>query len=309
MNSSFFFFLFIPFLAAVLLAVNLLFAPHNPYQEKNSVFECGFHSFLGQNRTQFSISFFIFALLFLLFDLEILLVYPYVVSGYSNDIYGLITMLIFFSVLTLGFAFELGKKALNIDSRQFKEIVKPSSKISGFVPKFLSTFYRRGRRRGRVYISKFYELLTYYYAILRYKNLFISSYVSKILLWLFIIRIGIFILSLYFNYLPDFISENIIYYFENITQKKFDNGETNDTEGNHNGKGSSSGSAQVSLSQEEVAQLKSLRQAYLNQIIYKQEPHPSYDARPVDYVSFIMESVLQFCYRFPFWLVYLCIYG
>src|SRR3954447_24937217 len=88
------------------------------YQEKNSVFECGFHSFLGQNRTQFSISFFIFALLFLLFDLEILLVYPYSVSSYSNDIYGLSIMMIFFVLLTLGFIFELGKNALTIDSRQ-----------------------------------------------------------------------------------------------------------------------------------------------------------------------------------------------
>ena len=77
-----------------------------------------FIHFLGQNRTQFSISFFIFALLFLLFDLEILLVYPYVVSAYTNGIYGLILMLIFFLVLTLGFAFELGKNALKIDSRQ-----------------------------------------------------------------------------------------------------------------------------------------------------------------------------------------------
>jgi NADH-ubiquinone oxidoreductase chain 3 len=118
MTSTTFFFVFIPILAIILLLVNLIFAPHNPYQEKNSAFECGFHSFLGQNRTQFSISFFIFALLFLLFDLEILLVYPYVVSAYANGIYGLVIMLIFFLVLTLGFAFELGKNALNIDSRQ-----------------------------------------------------------------------------------------------------------------------------------------------------------------------------------------------
>src|SRR5271165_2366329 len=118
MSSTTFFFVFIPLLAIILLAVNLIFAPHNPYQEKNSAFECGFHSFLGQNRTQFSISFFIFALLFLLFDLEILLVYPYVVSAYGNGIYGLVIMLIFFLVLTLGFAFELGKNALKIDSRQ-----------------------------------------------------------------------------------------------------------------------------------------------------------------------------------------------
>ena len=118
MTSTTFFLIFIPLLAFILLAVNLIFAPHNPYQEKDSAFECGFHSFLGQNRTQFSISFFIFALLFLLFDLEILLVYPYIVSAYVNGIYGLVIMLIFFLVLTLGFAFELGKNALKIDSRQ-----------------------------------------------------------------------------------------------------------------------------------------------------------------------------------------------
>ena len=123
MSSVTFFFLFIPILAIILLSVNLLLAPHNPYQEKNSVFECGFHSFLGQNRTQFSISFFIFALLFLLFDLEILLVYPYTVSNYINDIYGLIVMLIFFILLTLGFVFELGKKALKITSKQTSFLV------------------------------------------------------------------------------------------------------------------------------------------------------------------------------------------
>ena len=118
MTTTTFFLFLIPVLAIVLLAVNLILSPHNPYQEKDSSLEFGFHSFLGQNRTQFSISFFIFALLFLLFDLEILLVYPYVVSAYTNEIYGLVIMLVFFLVLTLGFAFELGKNALKIESRQ-----------------------------------------------------------------------------------------------------------------------------------------------------------------------------------------------
>src|SRR6201991_790760 len=122
MTSITFFLVFIPLLAIILLAINFIFAPHNPYQEKDSVFECCFHSFLGQNRTQFNISFFIFALLFLLFDLEILLVYPYVVSSYTNGIYGLIIMLVFFLVLTLGFVFELGKNALKIESRQMNNI-------------------------------------------------------------------------------------------------------------------------------------------------------------------------------------------
>lgn len=118
MTTTTFFLFLIPILAVILLGVNLILSPHNPYMEKDSAFECGFHSFLGQNRTQFSISFFIFALLFLLFDLEILLVYPYIVSAYTNGIYGLSIMLLFFLVLTLGFAFELGKNALKIESRQ-----------------------------------------------------------------------------------------------------------------------------------------------------------------------------------------------
>src|SRR6202046_1640335 len=118
MTTTTFFFFLIPILVIILFLFNFFLSPHNPYQEKDSAFECGFHSFLGQNRTQFSISFFIFALLFLLFDLEILLVYPYIVSAYSNGIYGLIIMLVFFFILTLGFVFELGKNALKIDSRQ-----------------------------------------------------------------------------------------------------------------------------------------------------------------------------------------------
>jgi NADH-ubiquinone oxidoreductase chain 3 len=147
------FLIFIPLLSIILLTINLIFAPHNAYLEKNSAFECGFHSFLGQNRTQFSISFFIFALLFLLFDLEILLVYPYSVSAYNNDIYGLITMLIFFLVLTLGFAFELGKNALKIETRQIisvvkkilKAIIKKSSlrlfSLSLFIIIFIVTYF------------------------------------------------------------------------------------------------------------------------------------------------------------------------
>ena len=131
MTSQTFFLIFVPILSIILLSINLIFAPHNPYEEKDSAFECGFHSFLGQNRSEFSISFFIFALLFLLFDLEILLVYPYVVSSYVNGVFGLIIMLLFFIILTLGFAFELGKNALTIESRQvsWKQDVTESTKL------------------------------------------------------------------------------------------------------------------------------------------------------------------------------------
>jgi NADH-ubiquinone oxidoreductase chain 3 len=133
MTSMTFFFIFIPLLAIIFIVVNFIFAPHNPYGEKDSAFECGFHSFLGQNRTQFSISFFIFALLFLLFDLEILLIYPYVVSAYTNSIYGLMIMLIFFLALTLGFAFELGKNALKIDSRQMLILTSKQSNTTTYL--------------------------------------------------------------------------------------------------------------------------------------------------------------------------------
>ena len=120
MTSIIFFFIFVPILSAILLSVNFIFAPHKPYKEKKTPFECGYHSFLSQNRTQFTISFFIFALLFLIFDLEIVLIYPYSVSSYTNDVYGLIVMIIFTLVLTVGFIFELGKNALKIDSKQAK---------------------------------------------------------------------------------------------------------------------------------------------------------------------------------------------
>ena len=50
--------------------------------------------------------------------MEILLVYPYLVSSYNNESYGLVVLLIFLLALTLGFVFELGKSALKIESRQ-----------------------------------------------------------------------------------------------------------------------------------------------------------------------------------------------
>jgi NADH-ubiquinone oxidoreductase chain 3 len=119
-----FFFIFVCIVAILFLAINLIFAPHNPYQEKYSIFECGFHSFLGQNRTQFGIKFFIFALVYLLLDLEILLTFPFAASEYVNNIYGLIVALLFIGIITIGFVFELGKSALKIDSRQVMTVLK-----------------------------------------------------------------------------------------------------------------------------------------------------------------------------------------
>src|SRR5580658_9707012 len=118
MSSMTIFILLVSIIALLFLAINLIFAPHNPYQEKYSIFECGFHSFLGQNRSQFGVKFFIFALVYLLLDLEILLTFPFALSGYVNNIYGLIITLGFIGIITLGFIYELGKNALKIDSKQ-----------------------------------------------------------------------------------------------------------------------------------------------------------------------------------------------
>jgi len=122
-----FFIFFVCIIAILFLVINLIFAPHNPYQEKYSIFECGFHSFLGQNRTQFGVKFFIFALVYLLLDLEILLTFPFAVSGYVNNIYGLIITLGFIIIITIGFIYELGKSALKIDSRQTITMTKFNS--------------------------------------------------------------------------------------------------------------------------------------------------------------------------------------
>ena len=127
MSSITLFILFVCIIAILFLVLNLLFAPHNSYAEKFSTFECGFHSFLGQNRSQFNITFFVFGILFLLFDLEITLIFPFAVSQSINSVYGLIIVLIFMIIVTIGFVFELGKGALKIDSKENTYISKIST--------------------------------------------------------------------------------------------------------------------------------------------------------------------------------------
>ena len=74
--------------------------------------------------------------------MEILLVYPYVVSAYTNGIYGLVVMLIFFLALTLGFAFELGKNALKIDSKQMFILNNNNSNLVSHLSSFIFYFIR-----------------------------------------------------------------------------------------------------------------------------------------------------------------------
>lgn len=112
MNSIILLFILVPVLALILLALNLLLATHKPDTEKLSPYECGFTPIYGQTRSQFSIHFYIVAILFLVFDLEILLLYPISVTLYQVSLYGFTITILFFSVLTIGFIFELGKGVL-----------------------------------------------------------------------------------------------------------------------------------------------------------------------------------------------------
>ena len=139
MSSIIFFYIFVSILTLVFLILNFLLAPHNPYQEKLSAFECGFHSFL-QTRLPFTISFFIYALIYLLLDLEILLVYPFSVSEYENNIYGLSIALIFIIIITIGFVFELGKGALKITSKQDKDLTHILTNT------FISSIYNNSKK-------------------------------------------------------------------------------------------------------------------------------------------------------------------
>ena len=112
MNNLLFLFIFVPILAFALLGLNLLLAVHNPDEAKVSAYECGFNAVYGQTRSTFQIHFFMVALLFLIFDLEILLLFPVAVSLYQVSIFGFSIALIFFIVLTIGFVLEIGSGAI-----------------------------------------------------------------------------------------------------------------------------------------------------------------------------------------------------
>lgn len=81
-------FIFVPILTVILLALNLVFAVHRPDSEKLTSYECGFSPVHGQTRSPFSIQFYIVGILFLVFDLEIVLLYPFSVSIYQIGSYG-----------------------------------------------------------------------------------------------------------------------------------------------------------------------------------------------------------------------------
>jgi len=116
MNTLLMLFILIPILAVLLLGLNLLLAAHKPDEAKVSAYECGFSPVYGQTRSTFQIHFFLVALLFLVFDLEILLLFPIALTLYQVSMFGFSVALIFFIVLTIGFVLEIGSGAIKVTS-------------------------------------------------------------------------------------------------------------------------------------------------------------------------------------------------
>ena len=113
-------FIFVPILSLILLALNFLFAIHRPDEQKVSAYECGFKEIPGQTRSTFQIHFYIVCMLFLIFDLEILLLFPIAVTLYQVSTFGFSVALIFFIVLTIGFVLEIGSGAIQLTSLEVK---------------------------------------------------------------------------------------------------------------------------------------------------------------------------------------------
>lgn len=105
MNTLTFFILFIPVLVLVLLVANTLLAVNKPYSEKVSPYECGFTP-LGDARQKFSVQFYLVAILFIVFDLEVLFLFPFAVSLYETSLMGFWVVIIFLIILTVGFVYE-----------------------------------------------------------------------------------------------------------------------------------------------------------------------------------------------------------
>tara|TARA_B110000495_G_C22636038_1_gene377970 strand:- start:140 stop:508 length:369 start_codon:yes stop_codon:yes gene_type:complete len=90
---------------------NFLAAPNNPDPEKLSAYECGFEAF-DDSRMEFDVRFYLVAILFIIFDLEIAFLFPWAISLGNIGALGFWSMMMFLSVLTIGFIYEWKKGAL-----------------------------------------------------------------------------------------------------------------------------------------------------------------------------------------------------
>jgi NADH-quinone oxidoreductase subunit A len=98
-------------LAAVMVVASLLVARQKPDVEKLSPYECGFDAF-EDARGRFDVRFYLVAILFIIFDLEIAFLFPWAVSLSSVGLFGFWSMMLFLGILTVGFIYEWKKGAL-----------------------------------------------------------------------------------------------------------------------------------------------------------------------------------------------------
>jgi len=98
-------------LALVLLSVGYILGPRNSNDEKTSAYECGFEAF-GDAHMKFDVRFYLVAILFIIFDLEIAFLFPWAVVLDKLGAFGLVSMFLFLFILVIGFVYEWKKGAL-----------------------------------------------------------------------------------------------------------------------------------------------------------------------------------------------------
>ena len=94
------------------LILNFAFSPKNPDPEKLSAYECGFKPF-NDSRMEFDIRFYLVAILFIIFDLEIAFLFPWAITLGNIGLFGFFSMMLFLFILTIGFIYEWKKGALD----------------------------------------------------------------------------------------------------------------------------------------------------------------------------------------------------
>mgnify|MGYP000146466934 CR=1 FL=1 len=93
------------------MAAAFVIAPSNPDPEKVSTYECGFNAF-DDARMKFDVKYYLVAILFIIFDLEVAFLFPWAVSLGDVGLFGFWSMIVFLAVLTIGFTYEWRKGAL-----------------------------------------------------------------------------------------------------------------------------------------------------------------------------------------------------
>ena len=93
------------------LVLGALIGPHKPDPEKLSPYECGFEAF-EDARMKFDVRYYLVAILFILFDLEIAFLFPWATVINDIGLAGFISMMVFLGILTVGFVYEWMKGAL-----------------------------------------------------------------------------------------------------------------------------------------------------------------------------------------------------